>query len=150
MGQNMAEKLKVAVLTGGISRERDISFQSGRLVADAIEKASRQVVSFDIGPDNLSILDDDSIDVFFPAIHGTFGEDGQLQEILRQRGLCYTGSGPQASRMPTMARTTAGLIRSAIQPKSRRPGMLNKTVNPRKDAACCGVYWASWIRYGTK
>jgi D-alanine-D-alanine ligase len=95
----MAEKLKVAVLTGGISRERDISFQSGRLVADAIEKAGRQVVSFDIGPDNLSILDDASIDVFFPAIHGTFGEDGQLQEILQERGLCYTGSGPQASRI---------------------------------------------------
>ena len=95
----MAEKLKVAVLTGGISAERNISFQSGRLVADAIEKAGWEVVSFDIRPDNLSMLDDDSIDVFFPAIHGTFGEDGQLQEILEQRGLCYTGSGPEASRI---------------------------------------------------
>jgi D-alanine-D-alanine ligase len=80
----MAGKLKVAVLTGGISAEREISFQSGRLVADAIEKAGPEVVSFDIRPDNLSILDDGSIDVFFPAIHGTFGEDGQLQEILVQ------------------------------------------------------------------
>ena len=95
----MAEKLKVAVLTGGISAERDISFQSGRLVADAIEKAGHEVVSFDIRPYNLSMLDDADIDVFFPAIHGTFGEDGQLQGILEQRGLCYTGSGPQASRI---------------------------------------------------
>ncbi len=94
----MVGKLKVAVLTGGISAEREVSFQSGRLVADAIEKAGREVVSFDIRPDNLSMLDDADIDVFFPAIHGTFGEDGQLQEILEQSRLCYTGSGPQASR----------------------------------------------------
>jgi D-alanine-D-alanine ligase len=94
----MAEKLKVAVLTGGISRERDVSFQSGRLVIDALEKAGQKVVSFDIQPDNLGILDDGSIDVFFPAIHGEFGEDGQLQEILEEKGLCFTGSGPEASR----------------------------------------------------
>ena len=94
----MAEKLKVAVLTGGISRERDVSFQSGRIVADAIEKAAQEVVSFDIRPNDLSILDDGSIDVFFPAIHGKFGEDGQLQEILEEKGLCFAGSGSGASR----------------------------------------------------
>ena len=92
-------KFKVAVLTGGISRERDISFQSGQMVAGAIAEAGLEVISFDIRPDNLSILDDPSIDVFFPALHGQFGEDGQLQEILEEKGLCYTGSGPQASRI---------------------------------------------------
>jgi len=94
----MAGKLKVAVLTGGISAERDVSLQSGRTVADAIEKAGAEVISFDVAPDKLSILDDGSIDVFFPAIHGTFAEDGQLQEILEKRGLCFAGSGSEASR----------------------------------------------------
>jgi D-alanine-D-alanine ligase len=57
------------------------------------------VVTADIQPDNLDILDDKSIDVFFPALHGEFGEDGGLQQILKDKSLVYTGSGPTASRL---------------------------------------------------
>jgi len=57
------------------------------------------VVNSDIRPDNLDILEDNSIDVFFVALHGRFGEDGQLQQILEDKSLCYTGSGPTASRL---------------------------------------------------
>lgn len=92
-------QLKVAVLTGGISEERDISLQSGNCVVEALREAGLEVVPVDIGPDNLSILDDTSIDVFFPALHGRFGEDGQLQQILEDKSLLYTGSGPAASRL---------------------------------------------------
>jgi len=92
-------KLKVAVLTGGIGSERDISLQSGKCVAEALKEASFEVVTADITPDNLEILDDKSIDVFFPALHGIFGEDGQLQQILDDRSLLYAGSGPTASRL---------------------------------------------------
>jgi len=53
----------------------------------------------DIQPDELSILDDSSIDIFFLALHGEFGEDGQLQHILENKSVCYTGSGPEASRL---------------------------------------------------
>jgi D-alanine-D-alanine ligase len=95
---------------GGISREREISIESGTCVADALKEArlakngeSRQagvnVVLADIKPDHLEILDDKGIDVFFVALHGTFGEDGQLQNILESKGLTYTGSPPQASRL---------------------------------------------------
>jgi D-alanine-D-alanine ligase len=91
-------KLKVAVLTGGISSERDISIQSGRCVAEALEEAGFNVVTADIRPDNLDMLEDSSVDVFFPALHGEFGEDGQLQQILEDRSLLYTGSGPTACK----------------------------------------------------
>jgi D-alanine-D-alanine ligase len=84
---------------GGISEERDISIQSGNCVAEALKEAGLSVVAADIGPDNLGILEDSSIDVFFIALHGKFGEDGQLQQILEDRGLIYTGSGPKASRL---------------------------------------------------
>ena len=47
----------------------------------------------------MSVLDDKSIDVFFIALHGKFGEDGQLQQILEDKSLVYTGSGPAASRI---------------------------------------------------
>ena len=92
-------KIKVAVLTGGIGSERDISLQSGRCVAEALKEAGFEVVTADIRPDNLEILNDKSIDVFFPALHGIFGEDGQLQQILDDRSLLYAGSGPTASRL---------------------------------------------------
>jgi D-alanine-D-alanine ligase len=92
-------KLKVAVLMGGIGEERDISIQSGNCVTQALKKAGLNVVVADIGPDNLDILDEASIDIFFLALHGRFGEDGQLQQILEDKSLLYTGSEPEASRL---------------------------------------------------
>lgn len=90
--------IKVAVLAGGVGQERPVSLQSGQNIAAAIGNAGLKVITSDITPDDMSILDDASIDVFFLALHGMFGEDGQLQEILESRGLVYTGSGPKASR----------------------------------------------------
>lgn len=92
-------KLKIAILAGGISEERDISLQSGNFVAKALKEAGLSVIVADITPDKLDVLEDESADVFFIALHGRFGEDGQLQQILEDRGLCYTGSGPKASRL---------------------------------------------------
>jgi len=93
------KNIKVAVLAGGISNERDISLQSGKTIADALVQAGLDVISSDIAPDMLDILDDRSIDVFFLALHGKFGEDGELQEILEQRDLCFAGSGSTASKI---------------------------------------------------
>ncbi len=100
MGQFMNIKdVKTAVLMGGIGSERQISLQSGKCIADALKKAGVNVITSDINPEDLSILDDESIDLFFLALHGKFGEDGQLQEILEEKGLCYTGSDPDASKL---------------------------------------------------
>ncbi|MHC4596674.1 MAG: D-alanine--D-alanine ligase [Planctomycetota bacterium] len=95
----MNSRLKVGVLMGGISTERDISIQSGTCVAEALREAGFDVVTADVRPDNLDILEDNSIDVFFPALHGEFGEDGRLQQILEDKSLLYTGSGPKASKL---------------------------------------------------
>jgi D-alanine-D-alanine ligase len=84
---------------GGISREREVSLQSGKCVAEALKKAGVNVITSDIKPDSLGILDDETIDVFFIALHGTFGEDGQLQNILESKNLIYTGSSSKASRL---------------------------------------------------
>jgi len=92
-------KLKIAVLTGGIGSERAISLQSGHCISQALIAGGFDVVTADIQPDNLDILDDNSIDVFFPALHGKFGEDGRLQQILQDKSLVYTGSGPAESKL---------------------------------------------------
>lgn len=90
-----ARKLAITVLAGGPSGERQISLQSGRAVADALESLGHTVHLEDIAPDNLAALARD-VDCVFVALHGTFGEDGQIQRILERRGLCYCGSGPNA------------------------------------------------------
>jgi D-alanine-D-alanine ligase len=92
-------RLKVAVLMGGIGEERDISIQSGTCIAEALKQAAFNVTTSDISPENMEILKDGSIDIFFIALHGKFGEDGRLQQILEDKSLLYTGSGPTASRL---------------------------------------------------
>ncbi len=92
-------KIKVAVLAGGIGTERNISIQSGNCIAKALKDAGINVIVADITPTNLDILEDTTIDVFFIALHGQFGEDGQLQKILEDKSLLYTGSGPAASKL---------------------------------------------------
>ncbi|MCU0917617.1 MAG: D-alanine--D-alanine ligase [Planctomycetes bacterium] len=76
-----------------------MSLESGRCVAEALRRAGLDVVASDIRPDDLRILDRRDIDIFFLALHGEFGEDGQLQQVFEDRGLIYTGSGPEASRL---------------------------------------------------
>ncbi len=106
-------ELKIAVLTGGIGAERDISLQSGKCVTNALKKAGFKVVTADIKPDKLDILHDKSIDVFFIALHGQFGEDGQLQQILEDKSLIYTGSGPKASNLAFDKLTSKKLFAAA-------------------------------------
>ncbi len=91
--------LNITLLAGGISRERTVSLSSGAQIAEALRKRGHTVFEADIGPDNLGALDHHPCDLVFPALHGTFGEDGQLQEILESRGMAYVGSGPAASKL---------------------------------------------------
>ncbi len=91
--------LAVTVLMGGPSGERKVSLQSGAAVADALRKAGHDVTTADISPEDLSALDHQPLDVVFPALHGAFGEDGKLQEILEARGITYVGSDPAASAL---------------------------------------------------
>ena len=85
------DKLTITVLAGGPGGERDVSLQSGGAVADALLSRGHDVAVEDIAPDDLSALARD-VDCVFIALHGTFGEDGQVQQILNQRGLAFTGS----------------------------------------------------------
>lgn len=84
-------RLRVTVLCGGPSAERAVSLESGRAVAEALRRRGHEVRVADIGPQQLSALDHPA-DVVFPALHGTFGEDGTLQAIMEQRGIRFVGS----------------------------------------------------------
>jgi D-alanine-D-alanine ligase len=88
---------KIAVLKGGPGSERAVSFATGAGVAKALRSLGAIVAEVDV--ENTDIVLPDDIDMAFIAIHGTFGEDGQLQQILEDRGICYTGEGVEASRL---------------------------------------------------
>jgi D-alanine-D-alanine ligase len=90
--------MRVTVLYGGPSAEREVSLVSGRAVIDALREMGHQVFASDVSPTDLSGLDRPA-DVIFPVLHGAFGESGELQEILEQRGLPFVGSGSKASRL---------------------------------------------------
>lgn len=90
--------MKIIVLCGGPSDEREISLISGNAVAEGLRSMRHDVFVSDIGPDNLTGLDKPA-DVIFPVLHGQFGESGELQEILEARGLAFVGSGSKASRL---------------------------------------------------
>ena len=81
---------------GGPSSEREVSLNSGRAVAEALRSVGYDVAEIDLKGRELELPD--GIEAVFVALHGEFGEDGQIQEILRTRGIPYTGSGPEASR----------------------------------------------------
>jgi D-alanine-D-alanine ligase len=87
---------KIAVLMGGPGSERDVSLATGRGVSKALRSLGAEVVEVDVHDENFALPKD--VDLAFITIHGTFGEDGQLQEILEKRGMAYTGDGVQASR----------------------------------------------------
>ncbi len=91
-------QINVCVLSGGIGSERQVSLAGGRCVAEALRSAEFGVIESDISPQNTSILQKGEIDVFFPVLHGKFGEDGGVQALFEKYGLCYIGSGPEASK----------------------------------------------------
>ena len=90
--------MKITVLCGGPSAEREVSLRSGAGVADALRKAGHDVFVSDISPSDLSGLDHPA-DIIFPVLHGDFGESGELQAILEARGLPFVGSGSAASAL---------------------------------------------------
>lgn len=92
-------KLRVAVLCGGPSAERDVSLKSGAAVARSLESLGHIVREIDPAQVDVARCDWDQFDVAFIALHGKFGEDGQVQQILEQALVPYTGSGVAASRL---------------------------------------------------
>ncbi len=102
MAQAANEKLPsktIVVLAGGESSEREISLASGEAVVRALKSRGHNVISVDPVSADLSRFLWQDVDVAFIALHGWFGEDGQIQQILENAGVAYTGSDSIVSRL---------------------------------------------------
>ena len=92
-----AEKMKVAVLAGGISRERDVSLRSGAAVAKALRSVGVKVLEVDVKERGVKVPQ--GTDICFLCLHGTYGEDGEVQAELEAAQMPFTGSGSVASAL---------------------------------------------------
>jgi D-alanine-D-alanine ligase len=95
----MNEFGKVAVLMGGPSSEREISFLSGNAVLGALREKGVDAHAFDPAERDLWELKRDGFARVFIALHGRFGEDGTVQGALETLKVPYTGSGVMASAL---------------------------------------------------
>ncbi len=95
--------LRIVVLCGGWSAEREVSLVTGRHVADALRELGHEVALWDLTRNRVSRLIEDlrkwNAEVVFLALHGTPGEDGSVQGLLELAGIPYTGSGVLASAL---------------------------------------------------
>ncbi|MFT3990968.1 MAG: D-alanine--D-alanine ligase [Luteolibacter sp.] len=88
---------KIAVLMGGPGSEREVSLASGNAVLNALLGLGLNAVPVDVTEAKLDLPP--GTDLAFNVIHGTFGEDGQLQDLLDEQGIPYTGAGAESSRI---------------------------------------------------
>ncbi len=93
----MSEPLKITVMLGGPSAEREVSLASGTAVAAALRSRGHEV--FELDPRETGWALTPGTDVVFLALHGTYGEDGTVQAALDRLGALYTGCDAEASRI---------------------------------------------------
>lgn len=91
--------LKIGVLLGGRSAEREVSLRTGEAVFKALLEKGYPAVKIDAGLDVAVRIREEKIDLAFIALHGKHGEDGTIQGLLEMLDIPYTGSGVLASAL---------------------------------------------------
>jgi D-alanine-D-alanine ligase len=130
-------RLRVTVLMGGPSKEREVSLRSGAAVMRALSATGAIVTEVDVRGGDFELPA--NTDVAFLALHGTFGEDGTVQRILEDRGVVYTGSDPDASALAfDKVAAKAAFAEAGIPtpPETRTPPLV---VKPARQGSSVGV-----------
>lgn len=92
--------MKIAVLYGGASAEREVSISSGKGIMDALKKLGHDVIGIDFHPQRLEeIVKLKDVDFVFLGLHGRYGEDGRIQALLDMMEIPYNGSGVLGSAL---------------------------------------------------
>jgi len=151
-GQSSRTTPKVAVLMGGPSVEREVSFSSGKPCAAALRSVGYEVVEVDAGPDLASVLQSEQPDAVLNCLHGRWGEDGCVQGILEWLGIPYSHSGVLSSALAMDKQRTKDIYRAAGLPvvdsilvaaADVRAGHMMQppyVVKPNNEGSSVGVY----------
>ena len=92
-------KKKIMVIYGGISAEREISIISSKEIIKSLRSLNYEVIDIDADPSLLKEINYHKPNVIFNALHGTWGEDGEVQKILEVSKVPYTHSGIESSQL---------------------------------------------------
>ncbi|MCK4727938.1 MAG: D-alanine--D-alanine ligase [Desulfobacterales bacterium] len=143
-------KLKVALLSGGISSEREVSIKSGNHVYEALDKAKYDVARYDPATDLGKLVAYASgIDVAFIVLHGPYGEDGTVQGLLDLLHIPYQGSGVLGSALAMDKWTSKRLYKEAGLPVPPFKVLMNgQAYNPEALASKPGFPLVVKPRYG--
>lgn len=91
--------LKIAVLYGGVSKEREVSISSSKGIIAALKENGHDVIAIDFNPEELQTIIELKVDLVFIALHGKYGEDGRVQGLLDMLEIPYVGSGVLSSAL---------------------------------------------------
>jgi D-alanine-D-alanine ligase len=109
----VGDEVRVMVLAGGLSYERDVSLRSGRRVLDALRAAGLTAEMRDADVSLLPALQQDPPDAVVIALHGATGEDGSLRGVLDLCGVPYVGCDARASRLAWDKPSAKSMLREA-------------------------------------
>lgn len=128
-------KLKLALLSGGISSEREVSLSSGNQVYDALDKTKYDIRRYDPQTDLPKLVADAAgIDAALIILHGPYGEDGTVQGLLDLLGIPYQGAGVLGSALAMNKLVAKKLYESAglpVAPYMVVDGRSGQTVDPQ-------------------
>ena len=96
--KKMKENPSITILTGGVGPEKEISLLTGNALFQSLKNLFDVSIT-ELVDESIPSINELNDTVVFPAIHGTFGEDGRLQEMLENAGLNYAGSDANSSRL---------------------------------------------------
>lgn len=128
-------KIKLALLSGGISSEREVSLNGGAQVYEALDKERYDIVRYDPATDLADLVNDaGTIDVALLILHGPYGEDGTVQGLLDLLGIPYQGAGVLGSSVAMNKLVSKRLYRQAGIPT---PEFLSFSREEKVDLAFC-------------
>ena len=107
------QSLRIAVLMGGVSREREVSLRSGNRVLESLLRQGFDAIGIDVDHHVAARLGSERVNFAFIALHGRHGEDGTIQGLLEILGIPYTGSGVLASALGMNKVATKRLLAGA-------------------------------------
>ncbi len=146
----MDKNLKIAVAMGGPGSEHQVSMESGKGVLKALLDAGCDAVELIVKDHEINVTE--GIDIVFNTIHGTYGEDGEMQSQLEKLGIAYTGAGSANSKIafdkvlskekfieagvPTPASEIVDVTHGFIMPRMSLPYV----VKPPREGSSVGVH----------
>ena len=112
-------KKKILIISGGISKERTISLDTGRQVSKELKKNGYLTKIVEPDHNLIKAIDSYKPKIIFNALHGQFGEDGYIQTILETTGIPYTHSGviPSAIAMDKILSKKIFIKNKILTPK---------------------------------